>query len=66
MGRIRTIFQVGRKSTTLKTTKLVYDPETNDYFFRPVYREELDRRRARRIPPQVAEFKRLIASSRTS
>lgn len=68
MGRIRTIFQVGRKSTTLETTRLVYDPETDDYFFRPVYREELDRRKAvRTIPQAYAEFKRLIASSfRTS
>lgn len=68
MGRIRTIFQIGRKSSTLETTRLVYDPETDDYFFRPVYREELDRRRAvRTIPQAYAEFKRLIASSfRTS
>ena len=68
MGRIRTIFQVGRKSTSLETTKLVYDPETDDYWFRPVYREELDRRKAvRTIPRAYAEFKRLIASSfRTS
>ena len=67
MGRIRTIYQVGRKSTSLATTKLVYDPETDDYWFRPVYREELDRRTAvRTIPRAYAEFKRLIASSRTS
>ena len=67
MSRIRRIYQVGRKSTSLPTTKLVYDPETNDWWAAWVLREERDRRRARQtIPPAFAEFKRLMASPRSS
>ena len=61
------LYMRGRKSTSLETTNLTYDPETNDWFAPWVYREELDRRRAiRRIPAAFAGFKRLIASSRSS
>ena len=65
--RITKLYFVGRKSTSLKTTKLVYDPEDDDWYAAWVYHEELDRRRARRtIPPQVEEFKRLMQSPRSS
>lgn len=67
MGRITRLYFRGRKSESLETTKLVFDPETGDYFAAWVYREELDRRRARRtIPHGFAEAKRLIATSRSS
>lgn len=67
MARITKLYFRGRKSTSLETTKLVYDPETGDWWFAPVLREEQDRRRAKRtIPPQFQEFKRLIATSRSS
>ena len=67
MPRITQLFFRGRKSTSLKTTKLVYDPETNDWFAAWVYREERDRRKAKRtIPALRTEFKRLIATSRSS
>ncbi len=65
--RISRLYFRGRKSTSLETTKLVYDPETDDWFAAWVYKEELDRRRARRtIPADFAEFKRLIATPRSS
>lgn len=67
MARITTLYFRGRKSTSLETTKLVYDPETDDWWAAWVLREEQDRRRARRtIPAQHAEFKRLIGSARSS
>ena len=67
MSRIRRIYQVGRKSTSLRTTTLVYDPETHDWWAAWVLREERDRRRARQThPPQYAAFKRLMASPRSS
>lgn len=67
MGRIRRLFFSGRKSTDLETTKLVFDPATGDWFAAWVLPEERDRRRAKAlIPPQRAEFKRLIGASRSS
>ena len=67
MAQIRRLYFRGRKSTSLETTQLVYDPEDDDWYASWVYREELDRRRARRtIPAAFAEFKRLIASGRSS
>ena len=67
MARITTLYFRGRKSTSLETTKLVYDSETNDWWAAWVLKDERDRRRARReIPPQYAEFKRLISSGRSS
>lgn len=57
----------GRKSTSLETTELEYDPVTNDWWAKWVLREERDRRRAKAlIPPQRAEFKRLMQASRSS
>ena len=65
--RITRLYFRGRKSTSLETTKLVYDPETNDWWAAWVYKEELDRRRARRtILPAFSEFKRLIQTPRSS
>lgn len=67
MGRITRLYFRGRKSTDLETTKLVYDPVTNDWWASWVLKEERDRRRARElIPPQRAAFKRLMGSSRSS
>lgn len=67
MARITTLYFRGRKSTSLETTRLVYDPETDDWWAAWVLREERDRRRANRtIPAQFAEFKRLIGSGRSS
>ena len=67
MARITRLYFRGRKSTSLRTTKLVYDPEDDDWYAAWVYKEELDRRRARRtIPAQFAEFKRLISAARSS
>ena len=67
MARITKLYFRGRKSTSLETTKLVYDPETDDWWFAPVLRDELDRRRAKRtIPAQFEEVKRIIASGRSS
>ena len=67
MARITKLYFRGRKSTSLETTKLVYDPETNDWWFAPVLKEEQDRRRAKRtIPAEYAEFKRVVASGRSS
>lgn len=67
MGRIRRLYFRGRKSTSLETTQLVFDPVTRDWWASWVLKEERDRRRARAlIPPQRAEFKRLMAASRSS
>jgi len=66
MARITTLYFRGRKSTSLETTKLVYDPETDDWWFAPVLRDELDRRRTRHIPAEYAEVKRIIGSGRSS
>lgn len=67
MARITRLFFRGRKSTTLETTKLVYDPVTDDWWAVWVLKEERDRRRARAlIPPQRAAFKRLMGTSRSS
>lgn len=67
MARITKIYQRGRKSTSLETTKLVYDPETDDWWAAWVLRDELDRRRANRTIPQgFAEAKRIINSGRSS
>ena len=64
--RITRLYFRGRKSTSLRTSKLVYDPEDRDWYAKWVYREELDRRRARRLPAMLSEVKRLIASARSS
>ncbi len=62
----RRVYQRGRKSTSLKTF-MVFDPVTQDWWAPWVLREEQDRREARaRIPKAFANFKRLIASSRSS
>ena len=66
MGRITRNYFRGRKSTSLETTKLVYDPVDDDWYASWVYKEELDRRRARPTREKYAEFKRLIASGRSS
>jgi hypothetical protein len=66
MARITKLYFRGRKSTSLETTKLVYDPETDDWWFAPVLRDEQDRRRTRMIPAQYAEVKRIIGSGRSS
>jgi len=67
MGRITRRYFRGRGSTSLETTKLVYDPVTQDWWASWVLKEERDRRRARAlIPPQRAEFQRLMGSSRSS
>ena len=67
MPRITRLYFRGRKSTSLETTKLVWDPVTQDWWASWVFQEERDRRRGRAtIPPARAEFKRLMASSRSS
>ena len=67
MARITRQYFRGRNSTSLETTVLVYDPVTNDWWARWVLKEEQDRRRARAvIPSGRAEFKRLIATTRSS
>ena len=67
MARISRLYFRGRKSTSLETTELVYDPVTDDWWARWVLEEELDRRRGRaRIPPARVEFKRLMAATRSS
>ena len=67
MARITTLYFRGRKSTSLRTTKLVYDPETDDWGAAWVLREEQDRRRAKRtIPAAFAEAKRILRSGRSS
>lgn len=64
---ITRLFFRGRKSTSLETTKLVYDPVDRDWYANWVYQEELDRRRARAtIPAAFAAFKRLISTPRSS
>jgi len=65
-GRIRTRYQVGRRSTSLATTRLVYDAQDEDWYAAWVYPEELDRRRVRHLPSALADVKRLLASSRSS
>ena len=67
MARITRLFFRGRKSESLETTKLVYDPVDDDWYAAWVYREELDRRRARAtIPAAYAAFKRLMTTPRSS
>ena len=65
-GRFKLYFR-GRKSESLETTKLVYDPVDGDWYAAWVYQEERDRRRARQtIPGAYAAFKRLMSTPRSS
>ena len=62
-----TVYQIGRKSTSLETTHLIYDAVDDDYYAAWVWDEERDRRRARAvIPDAYARMKRTLALARSS